>query len=104
LVKYYAIIFLAKLCATFDSNKYVFSNNTDVIGVLTQIDPLHLAGYNSSSLIIDIFIIDTRYKEFSCVLLLSSCQIINVAIPMNLFDNVPSTPYICTLTFTTFVP
>lgn len=67
-----------------------FSNNTDVIGVLTQIDPLHLVGFNSSSLTRDIFITNTRYKEFYCVLLLSSCQITNVAIPMNLFDNVPS--------------
>ncbi|ONM19476.1 hypothetical protein ZEAMMB73_Zm00001d004717, partial [Zea mays] len=33
---------------------------TDVIGVLTQIDPLHLVGFNSSSLTRDIFITNTR--------------------------------------------
>ncbi|AQK82661.1 hypothetical protein ZEAMMB73_Zm00001d037007 [Zea mays] len=32
----------------------------DVIGVLTQIDPLHLVGFNSSSLTRDIFITNTR--------------------------------------------
>jgi hypothetical protein len=50
--------------------------------MLTQIGAPHVASYNNSSIVGDIFIKDIRYKQIlSYVLLLSYCNINNVADP-----------------------